>query len=284
MGAAEADMDLEAVVAPAYRHGALEQTIIAGLRGAGKDPDRLTPADLAPVDEFHVGGRNATIEFASRLGVWPGMKMLEIGSGLGGASRYFAAEHDCDVTGIDITDEYVAVASSLARRLKLADKVRYQRASAPKLPFADGAFDAVYMIHVGMNVADKAGLFHECRRVLAPDGVIGVYDVMREGPGELAFPMPWANEASASFVETAQDYQTKLDQAGFEPGLSRSRREFGLAFFDRMRAASAQNGGKPPPLGLHLIMGSSTRDKVANLVDAMQRGLVAPTEMFARRH
>ena len=46
--------------------------------------------DLAPVDEFHIGGRQATIDFAEQLHIEPGKRLLDIGCGLGGASRYFA--------------------------------------------------------------------------------------------------------------------------------------------------------------------------------------------------
>ena len=73
-----------------YTHGGLERAVLDALRAAGKDPDRLEPGDLAPVDEFHIGGRQATIDFAGELRVTRGMHLLDIGSGLGGASRYFA--------------------------------------------------------------------------------------------------------------------------------------------------------------------------------------------------
>src|SRR5262249_30768541 len=86
-----------------YTHGSLEQVILDALRAAGKDPDHLTPADLAPVDEFHIGGRQATIDFAAELGVPRSAALLDIGSGLGGASRYFAHVLGCRVTGLDLT-------------------------------------------------------------------------------------------------------------------------------------------------------------------------------------
>ncbi len=275
-------MELEASVERHYQHGSLEQAIIAGLIAAGKDPDQLIPTDLAPVDEFHVGGRVATVEFAERLGVKPGQKWLDVGSGLGGASRYFAGELGCDVTGIDLTEEYVAVADMLARRVGLQSRVRYRRASALNLPFANGEFDGVYMIHVGSNIADKAALFREFRRVLAPGGVVGVYDLMREQPGDISYPVPWTTDASADFLESFEVYALALQEAGFEVSEPNSRREFALAFFERLRAATAKNGGAPPPLGLHIVMGARAREKMANMVDNLQRGLISPTEIIAQ--
>ena len=101
-------MDLEKSVARHYAHGSLETTIFSALVASGKNLDALTPADLAPVDEFHIGARQATADFASQLEPVPGSHLLDIGCGLGGASRYFTQERGCRVTGVDLTQEYVA--------------------------------------------------------------------------------------------------------------------------------------------------------------------------------
>jgi ubiquinone/menaquinone biosynthesis C-methylase UbiE len=273
-------MELEESVAQHYAHGTLEGTIFAALAASGKDLDRLAPADLAPVDEFHIGGREATIDFAAELGVEPGLNLLDIGSGLGGASRYFAHERGCHVTGIDLTEEYVRLAKALAKRVGLEDQVSYQHGSALALPFAPGSFDGAYMLHVGMNISDKARLFAEVRRVLKPGGVFGIYDVMREnGAGDLSFPVPWAASPDTSFVESAATYRSLLASAGFAVQKERGRRELAIEFFRRMRAAQ---GGGPPPLGLHILMGASAPQKFANMIENVERGLVAPTEMVSR--
>ena len=102
-------MSIETHIAGHYAQGTLEQRILIALRESGKDPDRLDPDDLAPVDEFHHGGRAATAAFAPRLKLRPGINLLEIGSGIGGPARYFARHHGCRVTGIDLTEEFVAV-------------------------------------------------------------------------------------------------------------------------------------------------------------------------------
>jgi ubiquinone/menaquinone biosynthesis C-methylase UbiE len=60
------------------------------------------------------------------------------------------------------------------------------------MPFPDRSFDGAYMLHVGMNIEDKEKLASEVARVLRPGSVFGIYDVMRTGPGELAYPVPWA--------------------------------------------------------------------------------------------
>ena len=273
-------MALEDQVAQHYAHGTLEQVILAALAATGKPIDRLAPADLAPVDEFHIGGRAATIEFAGAMGVRAGRELLDIGCGLGGASRYFAHELRCRVVGIDLTADYVAAAKALARRVGLADQVSYQQASALALPFAAARFDGAYMMHVGMNIADKAALFAEARRVMKPGGVFGIYDVMRESAGELRYPLPWAATAATSFLADAATYRRLLEAAGFMVEAVRSRRDFAIAFFREGQAKAAQAG--PPPLGLHLLMGKEARQKGANMIANLEAGLVSPTEIIAR--
>ncbi len=108
-------MSVEHSVARHYGLGDLMQRIEAGLEAQGSDLAALSIEDLAPVDEFHIGGRTATDAFARRLAPAAGARLLDIGCGLGGASRYFATAWSCHVTGIDLTPEYIDVASKARR-------------------------------------------------------------------------------------------------------------------------------------------------------------------------
>jgi ubiquinone/menaquinone biosynthesis C-methylase UbiE len=273
-------MTIEQTVAHHYTHGSLEAALLDGLRRSGKNSDRIDPDDLAPADEFHIGGRQATGEFAEQLGVRSGMELLDIGSGLGGPARYFAHHRKCRVTGIDLTDEYVRVAGTLSQRAGLGGDVRFVQGSALALPFPAGSFDVAYMLHVGMNIADKATLFGQVKRALKPGGIFGLYDVMRIGPGDLTFPVPWARTAESSFVADADDYRRLLRDAGFGVQKERERRAFAIEFFKKMQARVAERG--LPPLGLHIVMGADFPHKVRNLVANLENGLLAPVEMICR--
>ena len=273
-------MESEQAVARHYAHGSLEETIMQALAAAGKDLNRLTTKDLAPVDEFHVGGRPATIAFAEQFGARAGMRLLDIGCGLGGAARYFAHEHGCRVTGIDLSPEYVNVTNALAARVGLGERVSCQAGSALALPFAPGSFDGAYMFHVGMNIEDKAKLFAEVRRVLTPAGRFGIYDVMRLADGDLSFPVPWASGPESSFVADAPTYRRLLVAAGFEVLNERNRRDFALEIFQQMRTRASAGG--PGPLGLHIVMGASAGQKVKNMIGDITTGLISPTEMICR--
>lgn len=273
-------MSIEQSVAQHYAHGRLEPAILEAVAAAGKDIDRLTVDDLAAVDEFHIGGRQATVELALQLDLRPGMRLLDIGSGLGGAARHLAHRQGCLVNGIDLTEDYVVTANALARRVGLSEQVVCRQGSALALPYPAASFDGATMLHVGMNIADKAALFACVRKVLKPGAVFGVYDVMQIAPGDLSFPVPWAGTADASVVDTPITYRRLLEASGFEVTKERGRRQFAIEFFRQMRARASESG--PPPLGLHIVMGPEFPRKMANMIALLEQGLIAPTEMIAR--
>jgi SAM-dependent methyltransferase len=273
-------MALEQSVSQQYTRSGLERAILDAVTAAGKDIDHLAPEDLAPVDEFHIGGRQATIDFAGQLGPRRGSHLLDIGSGIGGPSRYFAQVFGSRVSGIDLTEEYVRVATALAKRVGLGDKVSYKLGSASALPFGAATFDSAYMIHVGMNISDKPSVFSSVRQVLRPGALFGIYDVVRDRDGDLLFPLPWASTPALSFVDSAAVYRSQLERAGFVIVKERSRRDFALEFFKQLRARAAQSG--PTPLGLQLLMGADTQQKIANMAANLEAGLISPMEIVAR--
>lgn len=271
--------DIETQVEQHYARSDLEDAVLEALAAAGKDIEHLQPDDLAPVDEFHSGGRQATAEFAAQLSLAPHLHILDIGCGIGGPSRFMARTYGCRVTGIDLAEDYVRTAASLARRVGLSEKVAYRQASALALPFTHGMFDGATMMHVGMNIADKAALFAEIRRVLKPGAAFGIYDIMRTGEGDMAFPLHWAASADTSFVVPPLAYRQALERAGFEVRHERDRRDFALQAFRQARERAAAGG--PPPLGIHLLLKTDAGAKLANMIANLEAGRIAPVELIA---
>jgi MPBQ/MSBQ methyltransferase len=264
-----------------YARGDLAGVILEALRAAGKDVDRLTIEDLAPVDEFHVRGRPATAELAHGLGLAPGMRVLDVGCGIGGPSRHVAATCGCHVVGLDLTEECCTTAALLADRVGLGAQVAYRQGNALAMPFEDASFDATYTQHVAMNIEDKAGLYAEVRRVLKPGAGFGIYDLLQGEGGEVLLPAPWARDASISFLVRPEALRALLQAAGFELlSWRETAAEAGL-WVEQMKARIAEPS--PPPSALRLLHGADAGPMAQNLFRNLLEGRVVPTEVICRR-
>lgn len=272
----------ENVVSNHYDNSSLLELIHAGISQLGKSNKNVTVEDLAPVDEFHIGGRVATDHLMNQLTFSQSAELLDIGCGLGGASRFIAKNYGNKVTGIDLTDIYVSVGNTLTDWVGLKHLVSLYQGSALNMPFKDTSFDGAYMLHVGMNIQAKEALFSQTARVLKSGSKFGVYDVMRTEEGNLSYPVPWASDESFSFLSSPDEYTAHLESSGFTIEAINDRREFALEFFKQLKEKSEAGKG-PPPLGLHLLMQNTTPEKINNMISNIVSGLVSPTEIIAKK-
>ncbi len=270
----------EQAVAQHYGEAGLGQRILEGLASAGKNIDQLAIKDLAPVDEFHIGGRPAAEYVISKLLLQGDERVLDVGCGIGGAVRTLAAQSDCQVSGIDLTPEYIEVADMLTARTGLADQAQFHVASALDMPFEAESFDAVLSMHVAMNIADRDGLYREIARVSKKGARFCCYDVMKKSDEPLKFPVPWAENSETSHLTTMDEMRGLLENSGFEVLEIEDRSQFAREFFEKVLGGSADQSA-PAPVGLHLIMGASTREKLQNVVHNMTSGSIVPVQLVA---
>ena len=194
----------------------IERTILDALAATGKKIDALTVADLAPADHFHSGGKRATDRLARLAGLRPGLRVLDVGGGLGGPARTLAAEHGCRVTVIDLTESYVRAGAALTARLGLADRVTHRVGDALALDVGADAFDVVWTQNSGMNVPEKERLYAGFARVLRPGGLLVLQEPMAGPVQPVVYPVMWARDATSSFLRAPGEMRAVIEAAGFQ--------------------------------------------------------------------
>ncbi len=220
-----------------YGEHDLRDRLRTALTKAGLDDRLPTSADLAPLDQFHTRGVGATVELAQAAGIPAESHVLDIGSGLGGPSRYLAATFGCHVTGIDLNPSFVAAATYLAARAGLAEKVTYETARAELLPYGDESFDVVWTQHVAMNIADRPSMYREAYRVLRCGGRFAIYDVVLGNGEPLHFPVPWSRHPDASFLVTSAVMRSLLEGQGFRVLEWTDHTDAGVSWFEEQQNA-----------------------------------------------
>ncbi|HEX3722671.1 MAG TPA: methyltransferase domain-containing protein, partial [Nitrolancea sp.] len=243
------DSGYTALVNSHYTPEHLADTFDRVLQSWGLEDALLTPSQLAPLDQFHVGGEAATLALGALAGVDPTTRVLDIGGGFGGPARTLAATYGCSVVVLDLTEAYCEVGAMLTRRSGLSDHVVFQRGDALAIPFPDAAFDLVWTQHSSMNIADKQGMYAEVHRVLRPGGRLALFEIMARTATPLRFPVPWARDDTINFLCSPDDVHALLTNIGFRT----------LQWEDltdtTVDATRAQNRPVTPQPGLHLVLG-----------------------------
>ncbi len=227
-----------------YATGLSRPSIEAALMAAGKDLDHLTAADLGPLEDFHTMGRIATGQLAELAAISSGDRVLDAGTGIGGTARFLAGRYGCQVTAVDLTEEYCQTARWLNDLVGLAGKISVSRADVTRLPFGDAAFDVVFSQHVQMNVADKAHLYGEARRVLTRGGRLASWDITDGMAGQLDYPLPWADRPDRGHLAPPARLRAVIESADF---VVEEWNDLTDQAADLMRAVLARAAG---PLGL----------------------------------
>lgn len=210
-----ADDAVERTVSAHYTLGNLTERVDAAMRASGLTPESVTGAQLAALDQFHSFGEAGTLELMRLAQINASERVLDVGGGVGGPARLLADRVGCSVTVLDLTPEFVALGKRLTAWTRLTDKVTFVCGSALEPPFEDASFDVAWTIHAAMNIGDKPRLYGEIHRVVRPGGRFALFDVLAGPHAPVIYPVPWADDATSSFLIAPNDLRALLASSGF---------------------------------------------------------------------
>ncbi len=197
--------------------GDLAPIVLDALGAAGRPTDPIDPDDLAGLDEFHGLGRAATLVLADLAAIPAGARVLDIGAGIGGPARTIARQCEAQLTALDPTARFCALAEELNRRSGLDKRVEVLCADSRSMPLEDDSFDFAITQAVWPSIEEKPAMLAEAHRVLRSGGRLAIYEAV-EGPepGSLDYPLPWADGPEESFLISAEETRELAAAAGFE--------------------------------------------------------------------
>ena len=172
-------------------------------------------------DSFHPGGIVLTTYLANTMALGPESVVLDIATGQGTSALHLARHYGCRVVGVDLSSANLALAESRAAAEGLDGLVSFEFADAESLPFADGTFSAVLCECALCTFPDKETAAAEMVRVLAPNGRVGISDVVRNGDLPEALSGLLATIACVGDARSLETYEDLLTTAGLVVAESR---------------------------------------------------------------
>jgi len=263
-----------------YYRQDLYEDILNRLKDIGVDINNVNRKDIASVDEFHVRGAEISKELAKKANI-NNAELLDVGCGIGGPCRMLADEFNCNTTGIDLSKEFIKTAINLSKLVGLDTSTSFLQGDATNLPLKDNSFDVVWTQHVQMNISNKEKFYTEIDRVLRNNGTFIYYDIFKKGNDQVNFPMPWANKTEISFLSPPTEMNTILNNLGYKQLQSSNETENGIIFFEKLLKKIAENG--PPKLGLNVLMGTTTKEKITNLLNALKEDKIILQSGFYKK-
>jgi SAM-dependent methyltransferase len=268
-------------VANHWAHGDVYTTIVSTFAWMGKQLDRLTLDDLAPVDHVHARGFVATVELADGLPIHAGQQILDIGCGLGGPARYMAQRFACRVSGVDITKPFVDAANKLTALLHMEDRVSIQHGDGQELPYPDDRFDGAYAQHVTMNVPRRPVFFGEAYRVLKPGAFFALTEHGLGASGNPHYPVPWSSDGRGSHLIPPMETRELLESAGFRTVTITDTGPKYLAAYNTL--IEKADKGQLPPLGYHLLMGDTAMLTMRNAARNIEERRTHPIQVLCQK-
>jgi len=148
------------------------------------------------------GGKQTTEEFVKELNLKPGMRVLDIGCGIGGSAFYMARNFGAEVLGIDLSNNMLDIANE--RKMEMEENIRnsvsFRYLDATTAVFPANSFDVVYSRDAIMHILDKEPLYERILTWLRPGGQLLVSEYIH----------------GRNYPDLSQEYLDYLEVRGYQ--------------------------------------------------------------------
>lgn len=132
--------------------------------------------EISGIETLHPGGLVLTRRTGELAELKPGMKILDVSSGRGTQSIFYAKEFKVDVTGVDISDEMVKSARENVKNENVEARTKFEIGDSQELPFEDNSFDVVINECAVGIPDDSQKVLNEMVRVAKKGGSIVIHE------------------------------------------------------------------------------------------------------------
>ena len=153
------------------------------------------------------------------IGIQPGQRILDAGCGVGGSAIWLAQEYDVEVVGISIVHSQLMRARRYAQERGVADRVTFCQQDFTRTAFRDASFDVVWALESLVHAPDMRPFLAEARRLLRPNGRLGISEGMRTSrhlpAADEALLRRWLAGWAVPDLLTSDEWLQFTKQAGF---------------------------------------------------------------------
>jgi len=186
------------------------------LKELGKNnSEPLLVEELTNFDQLHYHGTEA-VDFAiKKLGIDSNMKILEIGSGIGGPSRYIANETGATVIALELQSDQNKIALDLTERCGLSKKVKHVCGDFLTYDWKGKKFDAIVSWLTFYHIFEHKILIKKCFDSLKPRGFFYAEDLFSRKPFNTEELSELLKDIYANYLPDIQTYKSEIEEIGF---------------------------------------------------------------------
>ena len=142
-------------------------------------------------------------------------KVIDLGCGYGSSARYLAANHGCRVTGTNISQKELELATDRAAEANLSSLLSFEYGDFHDLNYPDGSFDVVWSQEAFLHGIDKNKILSECYRILSPGGTLAFTDILVRKSTPESDRIKIYDRVKSPDMWDVDDYETSLTELNF---------------------------------------------------------------------